>query len=98
MERTSVHVTGRLVDSDAKPLNAQHINLWFESDSDELHHVIQSGSTRDDGSFEIDIPVGGKYRLTGDPNGRFAILAEHLKPKAGEEINLGEVVATKNDK
>ena len=91
MERLA-HASGRLVGTDGKPSTADQLSILYEAEGGKLHHVIAIGGSDADGRFEIDIPVGGKYRLTAPAQGKFAILAEHLEPKPGEVIDLGDIV------
>ena len=91
MERLA-HVSGRLVDTAGKPLPPEQLSIWYEINGGEPHHIIVDGTTDTEGHFEIDIPVGGKYRLTSSKKGKFIILVEHLEPRPAEVIDLGDVI------
>lgn len=85
------HITGRLLDSQKKPIRVDQLTLLYEAAADKMHRVDASGSSSDDGHFEIDVPVGGKYRLTAYHKRKSAILAEHLQPEPGQTIDLGDL-------
>lgn len=91
-------VRGRVIDKHGNPWPVRSVLETYVMETGQTFGPYNGNGSRPfpDRRFELGLTTGCAYRLTGDGdesvNYRKIVVAEHLVPKAGEVIDLGDIV------